>query len=106
MPEHEDRLRVELQSEARAGDAQDASRLRRELIAIVYCASDGSRGFTHVRTLGVRDQAQRHDFGRRWSSNQQRRRCYRRKLATKNRIGLTGGLDFPSADFSAIQRQL
>jgi hypothetical protein len=90
MPEYQDRLRVELQREGGAADAQNAPRFRRELIAIINCASDGSRGLTNVRAVGVRDHAQRHDFGRWWSSNQQRRRRYPRNLATKNRIGLTG----------------
>jgi hypothetical protein len=106
MPEYQDRLRVELQRDGGAADAQNAPRFCREPIAIINCASDGSRGFTHVRAVGVRDHAQRHDFGRWWSENQQMRRCYRRKLATKNRIGLTEGLYSPGADFSAIRQQL
>src|SRR4029077_10342646 len=102
-PQCQDRLRVELQPEGGAGDAQGAPHFRRELIAIKYGASCGSRGFTHACALGVSDHAKRYDFGGRWASNQQGRRCNRRKLATKNRMGLTGD-GFLECRFSTTHR--
>jgi len=55
MPKCEDRLRFKVQPEGRAGGAQGAFRLCRELIAIINCTSGGSRGSTHVCPFGVRD---------------------------------------------------
>jgi hypothetical protein len=98
MPEYQDRLRVELQVRG-AADAQDTP-ASLERIAIINCASDGSRGFTNVRAVGVRNHPQGHDFGRWWSSNQQRRRST--AANGRRRIVLASpGTGFPERRFLA-----